>query len=596
MRYRLQDFVNSLSDGLGVRLLRGVLWFVLVAGVLSLYYASQYRGFTASEPMEQCHLARNLAQTGRFETKVVRPLDAWALSRGSAMESLADGVPDIRTPPAYAWVLSRFMPRAPDAPVAKIIRRQAARTERWTVPLLGGLLTVATAFIILWLGCRLFSERVGHVALVAYVVSSSVLGSAFSGTARPLATFLVTAVFALCIAAAPAVAELRVRVVSWAGIMVAGLLCAVAILCNYSMALMLIPVILLLGASCGAFRWGATTLVWVLALGLSAPWFARNVGLTGNPFGTATFAALYDTLLYPGESVDRALAPLVHGSYLVPAVRMKMMGGLASVVDDGLRLIGAGLLGSCFWVSLFYRFDEERVEVLKWSTALGLILVAGVCAFDFRMVAYLDVLLPLVVLVGVGFLAVLMERLLFVDESLRSVLLWCLVGLAALPSLLQIFGVRADAAYPPYHPPTAHYVASVMEQDECVVTDIPWATAWYGDHRSVLLPTRVRDLADLKALQLNVGGLYLTQKLSDAPYMSGLAAHYARDRSWLPLLNQQIPTDLPFVHGLMLPAGARDQLFLTDRVRWEALSDLPESDAPHDPTEVPVPEASTSGK
>ena len=583
MSYALQDFINSLSEGRGVRFLRGCLWAVVLGAVISLFYVSQYKGFNRAEVMESCQLARNFSATGRFETLVIRPADAWALKQAGKPTGYLGAMPDLRHAPAYPWLLSRLMPAPPVAASAMVIRRDAVRTERFIVPLLGACLMAATAFLVFWMGVRLFDARVGSVAFMLYAVSAPVLQSTFSGTALPLCTFLTTASVACCLLFSPDAVNASKRLASWVGVIGVALLCAAAFLSSYSKAVILIPVLLMAGASSARYRWPLVGLLAIVAIAASVPWLLRNVEVSGRLLGTAPFAALYDTLLYPGHSVDRELSPLAHSSYLFPAIRMKFLSGIVAVFDDNARRLGGGLVAACFWVSLFYRFDEDRVNTLKWSTALGLILMGAVAAFDYRVAEHLNVFLPCVVVLGVAFLAEFMERLLFVDDVLHTVLLWSLVLLAACPTLVQVFGQTPTPRYPPYHPPTAEFVATAMAREECIATDIPWATAWYGNRRSLLLPSRVEDLGTLTARGLSIGGVYLTQQLSDQPYMSGLAAEYARDASWLSLLNREMPESLPFVHGLALPEGVRDQLFFTDRVRWDSLDDLPATEPEEEP-------------
>jgi hypothetical protein len=580
MRYGLQDWVNGLSDGKGVTVIRGFLWVAFLASFLGLHYFTQYGGLTRSDAMDQAQVARNLVMNGRFETHVVRPLDCWIFDRASKPLNTSGAIPEIRMAPAYPWLLSQVMPSTPPTAAAMAVRRDVVRTERHIIPVLGILLTIATGFIIFGLGLHLFDGRVARVSLMVYGVTASVHQAAFSGTGLPLSIFLVTALIALCVWVHPDGASPRVSVMSWCGLVVAGLLAAACILSNYALALMLLPVCLILGASCGRYRWSAVALVSLLAIGLVLPWLIRNLNVSGQLLGAAPFAALHDSLLYAGGDVDRAMTPLTHRSYLLPAIRLKVLEGFGTAMDEQFRLLGGGLVVCCFWVSLFYRFDEDRINVLKWSSVSGLLLLAGICAFDRSLIEYLNVFLPVMVLLGVAFLAVFMERLMFVDDGTRGYLLGSLVLLAALPMLVQTLGTSPKTAYPPYYPPTAEYVAGVMDQGESIATDIPWATAWYGNQTSILLPGHVDDLQRLTERGFDIGGLYLTQALSDKPYMSGLAASYASDRSWLPLLNRQVPTALPYVHGLVLPEGARDQLFLTDRIRWESLDELPVVDAP----------------
>jgi hypothetical protein len=112
------------------------------------------------------------------------------------------------------------------------------------------------------------------------------------------------------------------------------------------------------------------------------------------------------------------------------------------------------------------------------------------------------------------------------------------------------------------------YVSNLVEPDQVLCTDIPWATAWYGNRRSVLLPRTTADLLEIHGKRVPVGALYLTTETGDKPYTTGLAA--GPERAWLPILNGKIPADFPWRHAVAIPPGSRDQIFLTDRDRWGA--------------------------
>jgi hypothetical protein len=120
-----------------------------------------------------------------------------------------------------------------------------------------------------------------------------------------------------------------------------------------------------------------------------------------------------------------------------------------------------------------------------------------------------------------------------------------------------------------------------MTGDEILCTDMPWATAWYGGRTSLLLPKTTADVQTLRAAGLPLAGIYLTPETSNLPYALTLAS--GANREWLALVNGRVPADFPFQHGLSFPPGSHDQIFLSDRARWQtpaATNDLAESADP----------------
>ena len=141
-----------------------------------------------------------------------------------------------------------------------------------------------------------------------------------------------------------------------------------------------------------------------------------------------------------------------------------------------------------------------------------------------------------------------------------------MILISGLPLLLTLLPPRATTPYPPYMPPYIAYVCALLEPDEVLCTDIPEATAWYGDRASIQLPQTMDEFYAIHDFRYTISGLYLTPVTGNKPYHSIL--RQGREQDWFPLLEQQIPTDFPLTEGITLPPGQRDQLFLTDRVRW----------------------------
>lgn len=107
-------------------------------------------------------------------------------------------------------------------------------------------------------------------------------------------------------------------------------------------------------------------------------------------------------------------------------------------------------------------------------------------------------------------------------------------------------------------------MSQLLDEDEVLCTDIPWATAWYGDRRSVLLPANIKDFFDINDFRHRISGLYFTTETRDLPYVRTLMS--GPYMTWFPLFGGRIPMDFPLQDATLL--HQQDQLFLTDRPRW----------------------------
>src|SRR5690606_27946521 len=93
---------------------------------------------------------------------------------------------------------------------------------------------------------------------------------------------------------------------------------------------------------------------------------------------------------------------------------------------------------------------------------------------------------PLYFVFGCGLLFVLLEQVEFANPWLRTATLVLVVLVLSLPLLLRFLPPRTfPLHYPPYSPPTIQIVSQWLEPEELLMTDMPWATAWYGDRTSI---------------------------------------------------------------------------------------------------------------
>ena len=136
--------------------------------------------------------------------------------------------------------------------------------------------------------------------------------------------------------------------------------------------------------------------------------------------------------------------------------------------------------------------------------------------------------------------------------------------LGAMPLILTMLPPRAPMPYPPYFPPFIMHVSKMLTPEEMICTDMPWATAWYGNRNSLLLPDTVDDFYEINDFHKKVSGLYFTTITRDKPFVRGLLM--GTEKTWFPIQEGRIPSDFPLTQGF--PLGNMDQLFLTDRVRW----------------------------
>ena len=562
--------MDSLGGGIGTLVLRIFLALAAALALFGVYHRSQAPGLRSAAAMEHAQLARSIADGNGFTTRCIRPADTWYLRKNGKPAYAADSFPDVRNAPLYPILLSiglrlRDPPPEMERSILHARMRVFAPEQRVVIPTTV-LFTIATGCLVFLMGLRLFDIRVAITAAIAYLVTDAVLAEGLSGSAGPATAFFATAAVFLSFL------HTRDRpLLRSVPLAAAGIACGLTFLARYA-AIAILPVaVLIVLMRTEQQKWPAAAALVLIAAAVATPWLIRNSKVTGGPLGMASYAVLDDSGAYPDDTFDRSLSPSPSNVQMAHAVKNKAVSGAGKLYDTDLRTLGSGLIICFFLVSLFARSDNPDGFILKWATALGLVcLVFSAAITDANGAAILNTLLPLVTLCAVAFFLESVEKSEPLDAEWQTILTWALVLLTALPAICTIAGTQRRSPYPPYYPPFVTYVSGLLEPHETVCTDIPWATAWYGNRNSVLLPRSPAEFAEMNSSHMPVNGLYLTTETSNRGYADLLNE---ADQSWLPVLNRRVPPDFPLQHGIALPPGQFDQLFLTDRVRWEEEGD-----------------------
>jgi len=576
---RVQEVINRFDQGFGLNLIRTILFSFFIGAVLAFYVFSQFRGLRDSEAMEYAELARNMADGKGLITRCIRPADLWQVKNIAGGKYDPGSQPDIRHPPLFPAILSIcFMAVRPSSETPTDL--SVFVPEKTVIMPVCMFFSLATGVLLYLTGKRLFGPGVGVVSVLVYFLTDAVLVHSISGTPVSLVMFLTTGAFYTALVASAGISGSRTAISWLIPFLASALFCALAFLAAYPMAVLAPVLAVFLSKRFMRWQWTAALAFLFVFLALISPWLIRNREVSGSVAGVTLNSMLAGPTFHEDGSLDRSLAHEFDPVRTIQALKIKLMSNLPTVYDLKLRTIGNGLVVCFFLVSFFSRFDGEEVNVFRWclaATVILLLVLNALCSEGSGK--SLDALLPMVVLYGTAFFFVMMTRVEYLEPSGQTAMIWAFVILAAIPAVLKMTGKRAEIPYPPYYPPFVSYVCRLLEPDETLCTDIPWATAWYGNRTSVLLPRSVDDFYEINESVVRLSGLYLAAGPGSTPRDNARAA--ARDRSWLPIMNGMIPSDFPLTHGFELPPGSHDQLFLTDRIRWreKTESDLAESGA-----------------
>ena len=561
--FSLQDVVYNLDAGMGLHILRILLYIGMVMVLAMLYTASQFRGLNNESAMDSAQIARNISYGRGYTTKNISPVSltyVWRMN--PEQRGRVQNHPELIRPPLYPALLASVF-RVSRGTLQPFDGRGTYAPEQYFITPINNALSIITGFLVFLIGRKLFDRRLGFLAMTVYYLSDVIWSTSITGTELPLLLFLTTTSFYSIMLAAEA-RENNSKLIKWMiPYLIAAGTCVLAFLTRYGAFFMLPTIALYI-----ALRFKTGRLLWVsvftaLFFAGIAPWLLRNYLSFGMPLGLAPYMMFNDG---HGSWLADITSSLSLGQFFGRGVFRSWTSNVASFYRSDLHMPGMGLLAAFFFASFFYGFARRDVRIFRWSVALGIFALVSIAGFFGRdTIRLLYVFSPFVMIYGLAFFFLLLERMRISFRFVEISVISLVIASAALPLVFTLMPPRAALPYPPYYPPFISYVSSLMRPGELMSTDMPWATAWYGDQDSLRLPHQIDHFYDINDNIHLISGLYFTTITRDQPFVRTLRT--GRYRTWFPVMGGQIPQDFPLSSGF--PLNNLDQLFLTDYRRWQ---------------------------
>lgn len=551
------------------RLLRGGLIVLLALGLAWGCFVTQFRGLNSSESMELGHLARQLADGHGFTTLHIRPFAAWLLhEKGGDAAQLRLRQPELKQPPLYAAMLmgifkiARFDEELDGTDAAAVFT-----PERWMCWIAEFWLLLAILIFYRTIR-RLADRRVCWLSIGLLLLSGPLWREAVSGSSTTFLLFL----FGVICYATVRFHEMpeENRAFWWIGLAAAAI--GAGCLVRYRFVILLLPLItqtLVLGRRRAA---PLALLALLITLGIAEPWILRNLRVSGLPFGSATYAIMEGSDAFPGDSLEKEIAPRLE-KFTGRSLGRKYLDGLRAFLREKIRMIRDHPLPFILIAGLFCALQPPRQRRLR-NFALN---TGGWLFVIFPLIWNPDsfhasgnlfiLLLPLVFFFGAILFWDLLDRLPHGTTTLRGGLAAGLVCLNATAFLVDCLAPQPPARprFSRYEPSMIYSVSRWMRPGEVMMSDIPWAVAWYGNTPCMTLVGGLMEFERINKESRPIAAIYFTPRTLDRGLTDGTRS--GKLNPWAPLLaSHQPPENFPLrVIADHLPHGF---LFITDRVRW----------------------------
>ena len=599
---RIQWLIHKLEIGAGSRYLRIIALALGVVALAFVYDLRAYRNFATPEAMDAAQLARNLAEGKGCTTLFLRPFSLYLVQRhneaaASTLTNLNHDLaqiktahPDISNPPAYPLVLAGLMK------VLSFDYTVNLKKPFWTnnggfwryqpdffIALFNEMLLLFVVLQTFFLARKLFDSNVAWLSAALVLGCDLLWRFSTSGlsTLLLLGIFLgLTRVLLECERGAREIPSRPGRLLGLA--VMAGILTGVGALTRYAFGWTIIPVALFLLFFSGQKRVGHTFAAVIAFSVVLTPWIIRNEMVSGTAFGTAGYAIVEGTFVFPRFQLERSLHPeLTHAMWFTPYVQ-KLIGNLRGILTGDLLKTGATWAGMLFFAGLFMGFRSTGARRVRYFLLMCLVVFAVAQSLGRTQLSDLSpeinsenllvLLVPLVFVFGASFFFTLLDQMMLPLHQLRYAVIGGFVLLCCLPLAFALLSSRTvPVVYPPYFPPEIQQSARWMKPDELMMSDIPWAVAWYGERQCVWLTLDAQgEFFAINDYLKTVQALYLTPQTMDGKFVSDWVQTH--DFSWGnfvmdSVVKNKIPTGFPLRNA---PTGfLPDRLFLTDRDRWK---------------------------
>lgn len=529
-------------------LFRRIFFFVVLISLTVLNLVLDFRGLSHPRGMELAQIARETSRGNFMETKMIRPI---AMKQAEAAADDGEVVTYTNFKDTYHAPLQPLLVGA----IFKVI--DAGNTEKWAIKntenvfaldqvvagfaVLCFLLSMAVVYALVG---RLFDEKIAGTTVVLMLLCNLLWSFTSSGLQQMLMLLLISLAFLQIHKATEKAADGDVHVFP---AVLGGVFLILLTLTHY-LAIWILFAYMIYAAV--AFR--PRGVIGAVLIVLTALTFAfllmRNINVSDSVLGTA-YLTIYGGLGSSAEDVVMRSYNLAQAPIDVARLFRTIFAAATLHTAQTYAMMGAIFAVPFFFPALLHPFRRAGIANFRWAILilwLGAVIGMSVYGLPTDGLVHSNQLhilfMPFMAAYGIAFVSILWSRLESVKKvpALKNVHLFIIIAISAAPMLFPIVDQVQFALYrgkdggyrwPPYAPPIlSKTLSSWINNDEVLVSDQPWATAWYADKVSLWLPHRIDELKELniKAAELEtpISGILIS------PYSTNSTSMYQMSRSY----------------------------------------------------------------
>ncbi len=481
---------------------------LLVLAIAGIELFVSFRGLFEPAAMDQAQIARQIARGNGMTTKFLRPIQIVDQSKANKGFIDFEVVKDANYAPLYPHILAIAL-SATGADDFESNRMEEGGSVLYGpdrviagVSMIFFIIALFLSYLVAW---KLFDESVAVATVLMMSLSSVMLKFATSGLPQPLMMCFFLSAALMVILACDAQAKHKGRKV--VTLYSALSFCFMALLCLTSwMGIWLaLGLLLFVGVFLRPYGLHSVVGLFILVLFLILP-YLQMVGETGSAIGNG-FYAIYN---YFGVGEDMVLRSTLVGDLPLDDKNflLRACGAYLGQLQDFYSMTGAILVAFFFFLSIFHTYRVKATQKFKWaifimygSSACGVLFFGSSATVHVSQIYIL--LAPLFVAYGTSLVFSLLAKSVKNDDFAltRNFVIFALAVVSSGPLLFNYpkevyrgiwLGSKGIPHWPPYYPNALNLkLVDSTNKDHIIVTDQPWAVAWYADRKALWTPLKV---------------------------------------------------------------------------------------------------------
>ncbi|WP_193210722.1 ArnT family glycosyltransferase [Luteolibacter marinus] len=507
-------------------MIRRILFFLVLISFTLLHLLPLFRGLSSPQAMEQAQIARQIARGEGFTTKFIRPLAYYEAEKANQGTVPFSGFKDTYQSPLNPLILSA---------VIKMVGGE--KEGAWPMgknelvyPLDRVIALVSTLFFLMAIGVtyllvsRIFDAKIAGVTAVLMLLCDLFWQFSASGMPQMLLLLLFTCGLYFTYRAVEATEDGRM---AFGPALLGAAFFVLMVLAHWITVWIFLGYLIYAAIAFKPRGVVALSALALLAIVIAFP-LIRAANVSGQPFGTG-FYVLYNGLASGSESSIMRNHDLESEPLTLDGMLLKIFSTTLLQASDLLPFLGGILAAPVFFIALLHPFKRPSIAKFRWAIVLMWFFAAlGMSVFGIDRDVALHpnqihmLFAPVMAAYGLAFISILWSRLDVVSSTpfLRNAHYFAVIILSSAPMVLSLplkvkigmaFRERGLPQWPPYLPSVLHTDVPKLMADRgdtterIVVSDQPWAVAWYSDKLSLWLPKTKRGFEKLEDNAASLG-------------------------------------------------------------------------------------------